>query len=300
MVEERYVVDEDAALGKLKLNQFMKITLLNLTLIGLRTVILQEMYAKICCEDKTLRTFRRSLSFGHYIKRTLIPLLMSTKKEPIVELTMRLLVNLTLPIECLYSVDLMARTEAGRTNIADISNMLAVTKRSFANIRAVKAVVDYLRSIREQDTRLSPEQCDNINNCLLLLRNILHIPEPDTRTSSNNDCQAVQNQILWNLFSLSIDKLLIHLMSCSQSATFSVVIANLISLMYKNQKIATLQNLLCSWFDASLSESSDDFESNTTPNKVASGNSSPMLTSDSSDGGRILLHISSPITVDDT
>lgn len=244
------------------------------------------MYSKICCEDQTLRTFRRSLSFGNYIKRTLIPLLMSTKKEAIVELTMRLLVNLTLPIECLYSVDLMSRTEAGRNNISEIKNMLAVTKRSFVNIRAVRAVVDYMRSIIEKDTRLSDEQCENINNCLILLRNVLHIPDTDERMNCNNSC-ATQNQIIWNLFKLSIDKLLIHLMSCTQRATFSVAMVQLIALLYKEQPISILQNLLSSWFDASLSESSDDYESNTTPMKVASGNTSPMLTSDSSDGGEI-------------
>lgn len=243
------------------------------------------MYDKICCEDQTLRTFRRSLSFGHYIKRTLIPLLMSTKKEPIVELTLRLLVNLTLPIECLYSVEVMSRTEAGRNNIAEISNMLVVTKCSFANIRAVRAVVDYLRSILEKDTRLSPDQCQNINNCLILLRNVLHIPDKENRTSNDPDCYAIQNQILWNLFSLSIDKLFIHLMSCAQRATFAVSMVQLIALLYKDQHISTLQKLLSSWFDASVSESSDDYESNTTTKKVGSGNSSPMLTSDSSDGG---------------
>lgn len=224
---------------------------------------------------------------------------MSTKKEPIVELTMRLLVNLTLPIECLYSVDLMSRTEAGRNNILEISNMLAVTKRSFANIRAVKAVVDYLRSIREQDTRLSPEQCQNINNCLILLRNVLHIPDTDTRTNATNS-YAIQNQIMWNLFSLSIDKLLIHLMSCAQRATFAVAMVQLIALLYKDQHISTLQNLLSSWFDASLTESSDDNESNTTPMKDASGNSSPMLTSDSSDGGRIALQKCNCFSINNT
>lgn len=266
MLEEKYVVDEEAAL-----------------------VILQEMYAKICCEDQTLRTFRRSLRFGHYIKRTLIPLLMSTKKEPIVELTMRLMVNLTLPIECLYSVDIMSRTEAGRQNIAEIGKMLAVTKRSFANIRAVRAVVDYLRCILEKDTRLSSGQCQNINNCLILLRNVLHIPETEPRANNDSETYAVQNQILWNLFSLSIDKLLIHLMSCAQRASFGIAMVQLIALLYKDQPVNTLQKLLSTWFDASLSESSDDYESNTTPMKAASGNSSPMLTSDSSDGGNWLI-----------
>lgn len=39
----------------------------------------------------------------------------------------------------------------------------------------------------------------------------------------------------------------------------------LIALMYKDQHVGTLQNLLHIWFEASLSESSEDNESNTSP-----------------------------------
>lgn len=39
----------------------------------------------------------------------------------------------------------------------------------------------------------------------------------------------------------------------------------LIAVMYKDQHVGTLQKLLNSWFEASLSESSEDNESNTSP-----------------------------------
>lgn len=266
---------------------------------------------KISCEDQTLRTFRRSLSFGHYIKRTLIPLLMSTKRETIIELTVKLLANLTLPVECLYSVEIMSRTDAGRKNIAEICAMLAVTKRSFANSQAIRALVDYLRSILEKDTRISSANCLNINNCLIVLRNVLHIPDANQHSksvataavsselqasssttssasggsSSYDSAAAVQNQIIYNLFALGIDKLLIHLMSCVQRGHFAVAMVQVLALLFKDQHISAMQSLLSSWYDASMSDSSDDFESNTTPMKVTSGNSSPMLTSDSSDNG---------------
>lgn len=63
----------------------------------------------------------------------------------------------------------------------------------------------------------------------------------------------------------------------------------LIALMYKDQHVGTLQKLLNIWFDTSLSDSSDDNESNTSPPNQNSGDSSPTLTSDptsdSSDNG---------------
>lgn len=63
----------------------------------------------------------------------------------------------------------------------------------------------------------------------------------------------------------------------------------LIALMYKDQHVGTLQKLLNLWLETSLSESSEDNESNTSPPNQASGDSSPVVTSDptsdSSDNG---------------
>lgn len=49
-------------------------------------------------------------------------------------------------------------------------------------------------------------ECEAINNCLLVLRNILHIPE-NGRTQKN-----LQNNIVWNLFLQNIDQIILHLM----------------------------------------------------------------------------------------
>lgn len=63
----------------------------------------------------------------------------------------------------------------------------------------------------------------------------------------------------------------------------------LIALMYKDQHVGTLQKLLNLWLETSLSESSEDNESNTSPPDQGSGDSSPIITSDptsdSSDNG---------------
>lgn len=59
--------------------------------------------------------------------------------------------------------------------------------------------------------------------------------------------------------------------------------------MYKDQHLGTLQKLLNLWLEASLSDSSEDNESNTSPPGQGSGDSSPVITSDptsdSSDNG---------------
>lgn len=182
----------------------------------------------------------------------------------------------------------MLKTDIGRHTIFELNKLLIHTKESFTDSKATKAVLDYIKLMLEMDVKLSIKNCENVNNRLLLLRNILHIPEQLHQNCYGLTNTSMQNQIVWNLFTQGIDKMLLYLMSCPQRAHWSVTMVHLIALMYKDQHVSTLQKLLNIWFDASVSESSEDNESNTSPSKQCSGDSSPMLTdptSDSSDNG---------------
>lgn len=250
--------------------------------------ILEEIICKLAMEDHTLRTYRRAIGFGQNVKKDIVPLLLNAKDFTIVDTIVRLMVNLTVPIECLLSVDVMSRTEIGRHTIYELNRLLYTSKEVFVDLKVTKAIIDHMKSILETDHKLSLTQCESINYCLLLFRNILHIPEGGH--DNKQPYTSMQNQILWNLFTQSIDKLLIHLMSCTQRSFWGVTIVQLIALMYKDQHVGTLQKLLNHWFEAvSHTESSEDNESNTSPPKQCSGDSSPMLTSDptsdSSDNG---------------
>lgn len=267
---------------------------------------LEEINMKLSMEDHTLRTYRRAIGFGQNVKKDIMPLLINVKDPKILDSAVRLVVNLTVPIECLLSVEVMSRTEIGRHTIYELNRLLHTSKEVFVDIKATKAIIDYMKHILESDHKLSLSQCESVNNCLLLLRNILHIPESVFQHQQKQlqpPQTSMQNQILWNLFTQSIDKLLIHLMSCPQKSVWGVTIVQLIALMYKDQHVGTLQKLLNHWFDAaSFSETSDDNESNTSPPKLRSDDSSPMLTSDptsdSSDTGSGLMATLSN-TIDD-
>lgn len=237
--------------------------------------VLREIIYKLSVEDHTLRTYRRAIGFGQNIKNDLIPLLINAYDGEIIDLTIRLLVNLTVPVECVLSVDVMSRSEVGRHTIFELNHLLISAKQAFAEPHSTRAVIERMTDILESDTKLSIEQCDNINNCLLLLRNVLHISETNYTGSVN-----LQNRIIWNLFTQSFDKLLLHLMTSAQKAYWSVTVVQMIALLYKDQQFSTLQKLLNVWFETSLSESSEDNESNTAQSKPNSGDSSPMLTSD--------------------
>lgn len=238
--------------------------------------ILEEINGKLSMEDHTLRTYRRAIGFGQNIKKDIMPLIINVRDTKIFDCALRLMVNLTVPIECLLSVGVMSRTEIGRHTIYELNRLLHTSKEAFVDLKATKAIIDHMINILDTD-KLSLNECETINNCLLLLRNILHIPE---NVQQHQPHTPMQNQILWNLFTQSIDKLLIHLMSCPQKSFWGVTIVQLIALMYKDQHVGTLQKLLNHWFEAgSVTESSEN-ESNTSPPKQSSGDSSPMLTSD--------------------
>lgn len=239
--------------------------------------VLKEIDYKLSMEDHTLRTYRRAIGFGQNVKQDIMPLLINAKDFKVVDFAIRLLVNLTVPIECLLSVEVMSRTEIGRHTIYELNRLLYTSKENFVDLKATKAIIDHMKMILESEHKPSASQCESINNCLLLLRNILHIPEHICQSSQT----LMQNQILWNLFTQSIDKLLLHLMSCPQKSFWGVTIVQLIALMYKDQHVGTLQKLLNHWFEAASQTESSENESNTSPGQLAS--SSPMLTSDSSD-----------------
>ncbi|KAL0849155.1 hypothetical protein ABMA28_013501 [Loxostege sticticalis] len=234
---------------------------------------LKTILHNILTEDKNLRTYRRSISFGQNIKKDLIPLLIHAKEDATIELLIRILVNLTIPIECLLSVDVISKTDFGRHTVFEINNLLATTKVAFTDHRATRVIIDNLKKNMhlDQKVNLTLEQCTNIGNSLLLMRNILHIPEENS---------GIQNQILWNIFSQGMDKVLIKLMIIPDATNWAVTMVQLIALLYKDQHVVTLHKLLNLWLEASLSESSDDNESNTSPPDRGSENSSPMLTSD--------------------
>ncbi|XP_022123071.2 protein timeless [Pieris rapae] len=246
-------------------------------------VALESILNNILTEDKNLRTYRRSISFGQNIKKDLIPLLIHVKDDKTIELLIKILVNLTIPVECLLSVESLSTSEVGKHTIFEINSLLTSTKAAFVDNKATKVIVEFLKknSDCEQKLKLTVEQCTNISNTLLFLRNILHIPEDIIISSSyNGPPHVLQNQIIWNLFSQSIDKTLMRLMNIQDSINWGVTMVQLIALLYKNQNVTTIHKLLNMWLGTSLSESSEDNESNTSPPNRGSGDSSPMLTSE--------------------
>ncbi|XP_018336534.1 protein timeless [Agrilus planipennis] len=256
--------------------------------------ILNEILRNLVVEDRVLRTYRRTIGLCQNVKNDLMPLLIhaqTCKTETatkIVDATVKILVNLTIPVECLLSVETVSQSDVGRHTIFDLNRLLITSKEVFTDSRSTKAVVDHIKDTVEEN-ELDIGKCDSINNCLLLLRNVLHIPESKLSLSNEITQTHMQNQIVWNLFAQSIGKIILNLLSCPEKAYWSTTLVQLLASLYKDQHAGNLKKLINLWFDASLSDSSEDNESNTSPPDQGSFFSSPNImsdpTSDSSDTG---------------
>merc|ERR1719491_1158662 len=104
-----------------------------------------------------------------------------------------------------------------------------------------------------------------------------------------------QHQVLWNLFAHNLDSVIMSLIESDHFKIWSTPLVQLIALVYKDQHVTTLERLLHVWLESSLSESSEDNESNTSPqHQCQDGNgccsssqltpTEPNSTEDSSDG----------------
>ncbi|XP_046461857.1 protein timeless-like isoform X1 [Daphnia pulex] len=273
---------------------------------------LEEIVEKLNCEDQTTRPLRCALGFMDILNKDLIPILINSKDQPSVFCsTIKLLVGLTVPVECLVCVDTSNQSPTSQHIVHELTQLLYNAKEAFLDPRATRAVIDHLHRLLEKQP-LSSDDSESVNHSLLLIRNILHAPErPPNMTEvgdneaatasaqpgSNNsqtpylgphshshgftaDCSQ-QNRLLWNLFSQGLDRLLINLLASSQKNEWVVTIVQLIALFYKDQHVENMQKLLGTWINPTTSESSeDDDESNTSP-PIGPCNSPQILTSSS-------------------
>ncbi|KAG0723966.1 Protein timeless [Chionoecetes opilio] len=249
-------------------------------------------------QDKARWHFRRSLFMNKIISKNLLPLLIHVKEERgLMAATVRVLQELMTPVECLMPTDTMGQNPEGRRIIYELESAIVSAKKLFLDTQVTKAIVDLMASVLQEGKVLSPPECELINQCLLLVRNLLHvssIPAPHrpksylgpptgssattTTTMSGSSGQqggnpsvVTEDQIMWNLFAQRFDNILIQLLTCSQQHMWNITMVQLVSLMYRDQQQGTIGKLISEWLESSLPESSEDDENN------------PMSSSSSSD-----------------
>jgi len=299
---------------------------------------LRDITTKLEEEDKALRTYRRLLGFSEVVKKDLTPLIVEYSRPEALEIfdaAIKLMADLTTPLECLFANQNMGGTyDESAYAVYQLKTYLSDIKNEFLDPKIAKTILTHMSRILEKGvTRMTTIDKHVLVNCVILLRNILHVPEDgmkirttnsdtSTNTTSNEDSSSGgetslvlkkgapgkngsrkssstsnvsrQNQVLWNLFAQNLDSVIMGLIKSEYFKMWSTPLVQLIALVYKDQHVTTLEGLLNLWLESSLPESSEDNESNTSPNRLQDGNgccSSSLLTStepnstdDSSDG----------------
>ncbi|RWS29251.1 protein timeless-like protein [Leptotrombidium deliense] len=257
-------------------------------------------------ENVTTRNVRRSLGLSQTVQKHLIPILVTTSQgnnRAVIDVTLRLLVNLTLPIECLV----VAKNEELQCRLTSIKRLkqlqiiLLETKKSFlSSHKAIASIIKLMRSVfdskeseksavaDQNDTQISTEDCHIINNCLLLLRNLLHISESieylcpfndkgcqttDEQSTMNarseeyanerEEWQSAYKQLLWTMLFEGLGNVLLLITEKRRHYNWTAASVQLITLLYKDQDFCNFHDLLKESITTSES-SEDDVESDYT------------------------------------
>jgi len=229
--------------------------------------ILDDINRRLNDEDKTLRAYRRALAFSQMIQKDLVPILVNSGTNvEVFDAVIRLLVNLTVPVECLCPLEVLSKSDVGRQTIFELNSSLTKTKNVFRDSRSTRVIMDRLSGFASKQKECDAMEVMMVNNCLLLIRNILHIPDSTAGsfTGPIKRCSN-QNQIMWNLFAQNLDTVVLNLIKHKNGSIWCTSVVQLIALVYKDQHVVTLQKLLQNFLESSLSESSEDNESNTCP-----------------------------------
>ncbi|KZS11311.1 putative Protein timeless [Daphnia magna] len=255
---------------------------------------LNEIYNKLHSEDPNTRPFRRAIGFLDVLNKDLIPILVGNKDQPeIFYSTIKLLVELTTPIEGLVCIENSKRNPSKNIIIHELEQLLYSAKEAFLDGKATLAVLRHLHHLLEQQP-LSSDDSICVNDSLALIYNILHVPERPTKElcnveaagakaaqqttesnlshlrqlHSNSNSYAIgdrQNRLMWNLFAQGLDRILISLLTESQKNDWIANIVQLMALIYKDPYIEEMEKLVDTSRLLTYKVPETDSESNNTP-----------------------------------
>lgn len=280
---------------------------------------------KLQNENPTTRDVRISLGLSNLVENDLVKILETTdikKDYELIEVTLKVLVNLTLPTEWLLTSDIKfaSKNNSFALRLKELQKILLKAKKAF--VKSPKSTTLLIKAMRLVSTNCSPSStplasenganCDNsseniadnlycdhpmVKNCLLIFRNLLHIPDriltlncsktinnnngKDSFRNSINDWQDTQKRMIWNLLVQGLDNSLLYLMSTSLRRCWTPHIVQIISLMYHDQPVNKIgQHILAR--NGASDCSDDDVESDHTLSAQRSSSTSVFSDSSSS------------------
>jgi timeless protein len=272
--------------------------------------ILTMIEKELADQPSTSDSFRIRISECKLVESHLLHI-MSTEHaddQQIISCSLRILVKLTLPLECILAFGECESCFNSCNRFHCLHDLLLQYKKVFLiNSSATAALVKLIRINCTHENfhdyeNSSQNELSLVNDVLLLLRNLLHVPDssdfhrfqPFTPNrdyekhqaagiyqSSREEWQHCYRKTVWNLLVQGLDAALLSLLNHPQHKFLNPGIVQLISLMFKELNVVQMQAALQSG-RANMDISDDDDEQSDSSSSVQRSSSSSCLSSDSS------------------
>ncbi|GAB1600996.1 protein timeless-like isoform X2 [Argonauta hians] len=194
---------------------------------------LQDIISKLKNEDSHIRTFRRQKSIYSLINTNIIPTLKSPDiTEDLFMLIIRVLTELTEPLECLFPNSFLSESR-NKEIVEQIVNQLQYIKLLFCQQESMDLLFTQVKPIVQK-----AEHKEFLGLFLLLIRNLLYIKVWDRDMGSAD----IQCKFIKNMFECGLDEILLTLLVHPSRFCWSLNIVQLMSLLYTDQLVISCLN----------------------------------------------------------
>nr|XP_047136191.1 protein timeless homolog isoform X1 [Hydra vulgaris] len=196
-------------------------------------------------EDESCE-IRRQLGHSQVLQKDLLPLLISeTEDNELIDMVVRLLVNLTSPADICFNKKPEEAEEVSekqkpsssyQTNYLEVVNYLISYKEAFTEQKVLAAIASHLGAIMQMDNEdRGEDELLMFERLLVILRNVLHVPSNPNEEKRTEDDVSVHDQVLWNFHVNGIDDIIIYIASSPDQVRWSMHALEIVNLMLREQ-----------------------------------------------------------------
>lgn len=214
--------------------------------------VLDEFIDTLIKEDPKLRNGRRKMFFDKVIEKDLVPLVKFCADNDLIARAIRLLANLSQPLEVFIQLGLPLGMQCQR----EIAALVVSAKSSCVDIDFFKSLHARIVAVLGKGGKIQAADSEMINHCLLLMRNLLHVGTPVANDNPQPTHTSITLQSMLSSFFLSqMDKMMLRLLNHPQKVDWVVSVVQLLSLVFKDYAGTLLDG------DAEESDRDSDTES---------------------------------------
>ncbi|XP_037090858.1 protein timeless homolog [Pollicipes pollicipes] len=186
--------------------------------------------------DDENHEIRRALGETKVVVKDLIPIIKHHSNDTeLLDVTLRLLVNLTTPALILYEEELPGERVSRRFYL-EVIQYLQSYKEAFSDKVFWSVLAAKMTSLLEKDWehRMEDDRL-MIERVLILVRNVLNIPANPAAEKRTDDDASVHDQVLWGMHLAGLDDIILFIAQSDDEQHLCIHILEVVSLMLREQ-----------------------------------------------------------------